>query len=91
MVSAGDNEIYTGSSLRGVIPYVQCVAAVFLSRVQERYRAAQWPDVHSRWCIRHMGANFHSQLKNKELTKLFKRLCSTNQEKKILRPVAKIR
>jgi hypothetical protein len=33
MVSAGDNEIYTGSGLRGVIPYVQCVAAVFLSQV----------------------------------------------------------
>jgi hypothetical protein len=49
---------------------------------QERYRAAQWPDVHSRWCMRHMGANFHSQFKNKELTKFFKRLCSTNQEKK---------
>jgi hypothetical protein len=49
---------------------------------QERYRAAQWPDVHSRWCMRHMGANFHSQFKNKELTKLFKCLCSTNQEKK---------
>jgi hypothetical protein len=29
-----------------------------------------------------MGANFHSQFKNKELTKLFKRLCGTNQEKK---------
>jgi hypothetical protein len=29
-----------------------------------------------------MGANFHSQFKNKELTKLFRRLCSTNQEKK---------
>jgi hypothetical protein len=27
---------------------------------QEHYRAAQWPDVHSRWCMRHMGANFHS-------------------------------
>jgi hypothetical protein len=37
---------------------------------EERYRAAQWPDVHSRWCMRHMRANFHSQLKNKELTKL---------------------
>jgi hypothetical protein len=31
MVSAGDNGIYTCSGLRGVIPYVQCVAAVFLS------------------------------------------------------------
>jgi hypothetical protein len=29
-----------------------------------------------------MGANFHSHFKNKELTKLFKRLYSTNQEKK---------
>jgi hypothetical protein len=33
MVSAGDNGIYTGSGLRGVIPYVKCVAAVFLSQV----------------------------------------------------------
>jgi hypothetical protein len=49
---------------------------------EERYRAAQWPNMHSRWCMRHMGANFHSQFKNKELTKLFKCLCSTNQEKK---------
>jgi hypothetical protein len=29
-----------------------------------------------------MRANFHSQFKNKEVTYLFKRLCSTNQEKK---------
>jgi hypothetical protein len=29
-----------------------------------------------------MGANFHSQFKNKELTTLFKHLCLTNQEKK---------
>jgi hypothetical protein len=33
MVSAGDNGIYTGSVLRGVIPYVYCVATVFLSQV----------------------------------------------------------
>jgi hypothetical protein len=31
MVSAGDNGIYTSSGLRGVIPYVQCSATVFLS------------------------------------------------------------
>jgi hypothetical protein len=31
MVSSGDDGIYTGSGLRGVIPYVQCVAVVFLS------------------------------------------------------------
>jgi hypothetical protein len=29
MISAGDNEIYTGSGLQGVIPYVQCRAVVF--------------------------------------------------------------
>jgi hypothetical protein len=29
-----------------------------------------------------MGPNFLCQFKNKELTQLFKRLCSTNQEKK---------
>jgi hypothetical protein len=57
---------------------------------QERYRGAQWPDVHSRWCMRHMGANFHSQFKNKELTKLFKRLCSTNQKKKFFDPWQKL-
>jgi hypothetical protein len=33
MVSAGDNGVYTGSGLRGVTPYIQCVAAVFLSQV----------------------------------------------------------
>jgi hypothetical protein len=33
MVSSGDNGVYTGSGLRGVIPYVQCVATVFLSQV----------------------------------------------------------
>jgi hypothetical protein len=33
MVSTGDNEVYTGSGLREVIPYVQCVAAMFLSQV----------------------------------------------------------
>jgi hypothetical protein len=31
MVSVGDNGIYTGSGLRGVIPYVRCSAVVFLS------------------------------------------------------------
>jgi hypothetical protein len=29
MDSTRDNEIYTGSGLRGVIPYVQCRAVVF--------------------------------------------------------------
>jgi hypothetical protein len=33
MVSTGDNGVYTGSGLRGELPYVQCAAAVFLSQV----------------------------------------------------------
>jgi hypothetical protein len=33
MVSLGDNGICTGLGLRGVIPYIQCVAAMFLSQV----------------------------------------------------------
>jgi hypothetical protein len=33
MVSTGDNEVYTGSDLRGVIPYVQCRAACSHARV----------------------------------------------------------
>jgi hypothetical protein len=32
-VSSGDNGVYTSSGLRGVIPYVQCVATMFLSQV----------------------------------------------------------
>ena len=42
----------------------------------ERRRTALWPDLKSRWFMRYMGANFHSQFKNKTLIKLFKRLCS---------------
>ena len=45
-------------------------------------RPVLWPDLKSRWCMRHMGANFHSQFKNKTLMKMFKRLCSQNQERK---------
>jgi len=41
-----------------------------------------WPDVHSRWCLRHMGANFHEHFKSKDLMDCFKRLASQNQERK---------
>jgi len=41
-----------------------------------------WPDVHNRWCMRHMDANFHERFKNKDLMDLFKRLASQNQEQK---------
>lgn len=48
----------------------------------ERGRPPRWVDLKSRWCMRHMGANFQSQFKNRALTKLFKRLCMQNQERK---------
>ena len=41
-----------------------------------------WPDVQNKWCIRYMGANFHERFKNKDLMKLFKRLCLQNQQRK---------
>ena len=48
----------------------------------QRRRTPKWVDLQSRWCMRHMGANFQKQFKNRKLTKLFKRLCSQNQERK---------
>jgi hypothetical protein len=43
MVSSGDDGVYTGTGLRGVIPYVQCVATVFLSQMcsQQGLQAGQ--------------------------------------------------
>ena len=41
-----------------------------------------WPDVQTRWCIRHMGANFDDHFKNKDLKNMFKRLCIQNQQRK---------
>jgi hypothetical protein len=40
----------------------------------ERYRAPLWPDVKSRWCVRHMKANFHIQFKKKTLAIFCERL-----------------
>jgi hypothetical protein len=43
---------------------------------------AKWREVRSRWCMRHIGANFFRQFKNKHLMDMFKRLCKeTNQRK----------
>jgi hypothetical protein len=39
-----------------------------------------WQDMQSRWCMRHLGANFFSQFRNKDLMNLFKKLCKQNQE-----------
>ena len=41
-----------------------------------------WRDIQSRWCMRHMGANFYNKFRSKKLVKLFKVLCSQNQEAK---------
>ena len=40
------------------------------------------PHVVSRWCVRHMTANFYERFKNKDLMNLFKRLCAQNQQRK---------
>lgn len=34
-----------------------------------------WPDLETRWCMRHLAANFYSKFKNKDWFKLFKRMC----------------
>lgn len=46
------------------------------------YGAAKWPDVRTRWCMRHMGANIYKQFSNKRVMDLFKSLCLQNQQKK---------
>src|SRR4051812_32236287 len=38
-----------------------------------------WLDLQSRWCMRHLGANFFSQFRNKNLMNLFKKLFKHNQ------------
>lgn len=39
-----------------------------------------WNDLQSRWCMRHLGANFFSQFRSKNLMNLFKKLCKQNQD-----------
>ena len=41
-----------------------------------------WIDMQSRWCMRHLGANFYSQFRSKSLMNLFKKLCKQNQQRK---------
>uniref|UniRef100_A0A0E0DB97 Aminotransferase-like plant mobile domain-containing protein n=1 Tax=Oryza meridionalis TaxID=40149 RepID=A0A0E0DB97_9ORYZ len=38
--------------------------------------------MHSRWCMRHMGANFFKQFNSRQLMNMFKRLCKANQPTK---------
>ncbi|CAO2207022.1 unnamed protein product [Urochloa humidicola] len=49
---------------------------------QDNNLQAYWPDLHSRWCMRHLGANFYSQFKSKRLMDLFKKLCKQNRKDK---------
>jgi hypothetical protein len=43
-----------------------------------------WPDLDTRWCMRHLAANFYSKFKNKDWFKLFKRMCMQNTELKMI-------
>jgi hypothetical protein len=42
-----------------------------------------WPDLETRWCMRHLAANFYSKFKNKDWFKLFKRMCMQKTEEKM--------
>lgn len=35
----------------------------------------QWNDMRTRWCMRHLVANFHTRFRSKDLMKKFKKLC----------------
>ena len=48
----------------------------------DMYDPTVWRDIQSRWCMRHLAANFFRQFRNKRLMKIFKRLCGTNQKQK---------
>jgi hypothetical protein len=39
----------------------------------------RWPDLETRWCMRHLAANFYSRFKNKDCFKAFKLMCMQNQ------------
>nr|ADB85343.1 putative transposon protein [Phyllostachys edulis] len=41
-----------------------------------------WFLKNSRWCMRHLGANFYKQFRNKDLMNMFKQLCNQNQQRK---------
>jgi len=44
----------------------------------------QWPDIQSRWCMKHLAANFYKQFKSKRLMDLFKRLCKQIRNKNLI-------
>ena len=59
--------------------HVGLLAAIRLLQEGSPFSPPIWPDVVSRWCVRHMAANFYERFKNKDLMNLFKRLCTQNQ------------
>ena len=47
--------------------HIGLLAAIRQLHEGSRGQPPLWPDVVSRWCIRHMGANFYERFNNKEL------------------------
>ncbi|KAK1692103.1 hypothetical protein QYE76_008800 [Lolium multiflorum] len=56
------------------------LAAIKTLKEAGPYEETPWQDMQSRWCMRHLGANFFSQFRSKGLMNLFKKLCKQNQE-----------
>ena len=52
------------------------------SMQEEADEPIPWPDLQSRWCMRHMAANFYRKFRSKMLQDMFKLLCCQNQEGK---------
>ena len=42
----------------------------------------RWPDLETRWCMRHLAANFYKRFRNKDYFKAFKKMCMQNQQRK---------
>jgi hypothetical protein len=51
-----------------------------IKTLKEPGQETPWIDIESRWCMRHLGANFYTQFRNKPLMNVFKRLCIQNQQ-----------
>nr|CAE01929.2 OSJNBb0085C12.3 [Oryza sativa Japonica Group] len=77
-------QILTATGVDGTIRHAGILRAIGELQFgsMERGYTGVWEHVQSRWCMRHLGATFFKQFKNKELMNMFKRLCNQNQEKK---------
>ncbi|XP_051211136.2 uncharacterized protein [Lolium perenne] len=51
-----------------------------IKTLKEPGQETPWIDIESRWCMRHLGANFYTQFRKKDLMNVFKRLCIQNQQ-----------